>query len=214
MTNMGLYILLITLVLLYFLYLFFRVQNNKNERLQKNLDGKKQSNKQNILYMCISAVMMALAAVLKVFGIMLTTEMRISFFALPLILTGLICGFEWGIVTAIGADLTYSLFSGYAFNPAFTLSAVYWGILGGIFKHINKSNKLNLFVIFLGVFICSILETHTNLLVTFLLYGRWTTVASLMTKYLVLIIKLPILSLFIYILNKRVINKLFRKVEE
>ncbi len=210
---MTIYILLVLLVLIYFLYLYKTVNKNKEERLKNNLDGQKSSNKMNVLYICVSAVMMALAAVLKVFGIMLTTEMRISFFALPLILTGLFCGMEWGIITSIGADLTYSLFSGYAFNPAFTLSAVYWGVLGGIFQKINNKNKLNIFVVFFGVLITSLLETHTNILVTLLLYGTATSIASLLTKYLVLVIKLPIITFLVYILNKRVINKLFRKVE-
>ena len=79
---------------------------------------------------------------------------------------------------------------------------------------LKAKGKLNLFVIFIGIFITSLLETHTNVLVTLLLYGKATTIASLITKYLVLIIKLPIISLLVYVLNKRVINKLFKKVEE
>lgn len=157
------------------------------------------------------AILMALGATLKVFGIMITTNMRISFFAIPLILAGLLHGFGFGIVTSIGADLVYSLFSGYAFNPAFTLSAVYWGILGGAFHYfVKKKGNLPLLIIIVGVFITSMLETHTNLIVTYILYGTGTTMVQLFTKYLILLIKWPLIVLVIKLLYERLFKQLIK----
>ena len=172
-------------------------------------NNKKLSNKDITRMIVTSAILMALASVLKMFGIMITTEMRISFFQTPLILAGLMNGFGFGIVTSIGADLVYSLFSGYAFNPAFTLSAVYWGVLGGLFHYVvRKKGSLKWFIVVIGVFITSLLETHTNLLVTYILYGSGTTMAALLIKYAVLIIKLPLISIIVIILYNRVLKKL------
>ena len=204
---MTIYIFLV-LILLFILVILFWFNKRKIPQEKGELENNNNDSTNLVLLIAISSVMMALGALLKVFGIMLTPNMRISFFALPLMLTGLICGMEYSILTAIGADLIYSLFSGYAFNPAFTLSAVYWGILGGIFKILKDKNHLNFFAIFLGILITSLLETHTNLLVTYMLYGTYTTIASLITKYIVLIIKLPLLALLLYGINKRVIDKI------
>ena len=172
-------------------------------------NNKKLSNKDITRMIVTSAILMALASVLKMFGIMITTEMRISFFQTPLILAGLMNGFGFGIVTSIGADLVYSLFSGYAFNPAFTLSAIYWGVLGAILRLIlKKKGSLKWLVVGIGVLITSILETHTNLLVTYILYGSGTTLMALLTKYAVLIIKLPLITIIVTVLYNRVIKKL------
>lgn len=204
---MKIYIFLV-LILLFILIILFWFNKEKNAKEENKMEKSGQSSKNLVLIMAIASSMMALGAILKVFGIMLNANMRIAFFALPIMLSGLICGMEYGILTAIGADLIYSLFSGYAFNPAFTLSAVYWGILGGVFRILKNKNKLNIVVIFLGILIASLLETHTNLVVTYILYGTYTTIASLITKYIVLIIKLPILSLLLYVIDKRVIDKI------
>ena len=209
---MSIIIILLLLVFIYFIYLFFHVRKNKEERiknnlLENNIDHKK-ANKINIFYLATASMMIALGAVLKIYGIMITDQMRISLFAIPLMLSGLVCGMELGIVTAIGADLTYSIFSGYAFNPAFTISAVYWGILGGIFHNLRAKGKLSIIKIILGILIVSLLETHTNLIVTYILYGTFTTIASLITKYIILLVKLPILSAVMILINYRVINKI------
>ena len=58
---------------------------------------------------CVS-IMAALAVVLKSFGIMIGDSMRISFFAVPLMIAGLIGGFGWGMVAALAADMIYGFF--------------------------------------------------------------------------------------------------------
>ena len=158
----------------------------------------------------ISAVLMALGVILKYFSITIPPTLRISFFAVPLILSGIIGGIPMGLVTAFGADLIYGLFlNPYPYNVGFALSALYWGVLGGIFHmFIKRKDKLPLFIILIGIFITSLLETHTNVLMTLCLYGTHTAFVDLLQKYLVLIVKFPFIVFVIKILYERVIKKL------
>ena len=193
----------------------YRVLIRKPSDLQLEEKKKKTSNSSLISKIAISSVLMALGAVLKFFGIMITSNMRLSFFAIPLILSGLLNGLGFGLLTSLGADLLYSLISGYAFNPAFTISALYWGILGAVFSRIaKKKGNLSIFVIFLGVLLTSLLETHTNIIVTYILYGSGTTMLVLLTKYLVLIIKLPIIVGVIKLLYERLIKGMLKQKGE
>lgn len=157
----------------------------------------------------ICSILMALGAVLKYYGIMITTNLRISFFAIPLILGGLVGGIPLGLLTALGADLLYSIISGYAFNIGYTISALYYGVLGGLFLlYFNKKQKLPIYIILLGVFAVLVLETHTNLLVTYIIYGSFTAFSEMLVKYLLLIIKLPLISFMVKLIFERVILKL------
>ena len=157
----------------------------------------------------ISAILMALGAVLKYYGIMLTPTIRISFFAVPLILAGLTCGMPYGLLASFGADLIYSMVSGYTYNFGFAISALYWGVLGGIFNIIvRRKNKLPILVIIIGIFITSILETHTNVLMSLVLYGTHTALVDLLQKYLVLVIKFPLLVIITKLIYERVIKRL------
>ena len=82
----------------------------------------------------ISAVLMALGVILKYYSITIPPSLRISFFAVPLILAGLVGGIPYGLITAFGTDLIYGLFlNPYPYNVGFALSALYWGLLGGLF---------------------------------------------------------------------------------
>ncbi len=158
----------------------------------------------------ISAVLMALGVILKYYSITIPPTLRISFFAVPLILSGLIGGIPLGLVTAFGADLIYGLFlNPYPYNVGFALSALYWGILGGVFHIVVKrKNNLPLLVVILGIFITSLLETHTNVLMTLWLYGTHTALVDLLQKYLILILKFPLMVFVVKILYERVIKKL------
>ena len=81
--------------------------------------------------------------------------------------------------------------------------------LGGVFNLIIKrKEKLPLLVIIIGIFVTSILETHTNVLMTFVLYGTHTAMVDLLQKYLILILKFPLLVIVIKLLYERVIKKL------
>lgn len=160
---------------------------------------------------CIS-IMAALAVVLKHFGIMIGDSMRISFFAIPLLIAGLIGGVSWGVVAALAADVTYGLFlSSFGFNPIYTISALFWGIAGGFLKiYINRFDKLSWLFLSLIVLVTSLLETSNNALWDFVLYGKELTMVLFGYKLIIIGIKLPIIVLLVKIINDRVLKLVFR----
>ena len=193
------------IIILITIYLFLKFKENKK-------DGKalKNESKYAIRNIAISSILMALAAILKVYGIMIGTDMRLAFYSIPLILAGLVCGVDYGILAALGADLVYSSVSGYAFNITYTIGAILWGLLGGIFRYWqNKHHKLSIIIVFLGVLIASLLETHINLLSNLILYGKGTTMILMLYKYLIIVIKIPIITSLVILLNERVVKKIF-----
>ncbi len=199
------YVALMFILLMVF-YVYLKIRNKK----QQNLFA--YETKKAIRNIAISAVLMALAAILKVYGIMITEQMRISFYAIPLILVGLICGIDYGILACLGADLIYSMFSGFPFNPAYTISILFWGYLGGCLKLLEeKQNKLSVVLVTLGVLITSLLETHINLLSNYVLYGSGVAFMSLIYKYIILIVKVPIITFLVILIYKRVVKKLFKQ---
>lgn len=159
---------------------------------------------------CIS-IMIALAVVLKMFGFMIGTNMRISFFAVPLLVAGVLGGFSWGIVASLAADLIYGFFfNSYGFNPIYTISALFWGFSGGILKQYIKTYK-SLSWIFLSfiVLVSSIMETCNNAVWDIILYGKEMTMMLMGYKFIVIGIKLPILIGIVKLINDRVIKVLF-----
>ena len=193
------------IIILIAIYLYLKFKENKK-------DGKalKNESKHAIRNIAISSILMALAAILKVYGIMIGTDMRLAFYSIPLILAGLVCGVDYGILAALGADLVYSAVSGYAFNITYTIGAILWGLLGGIFRYYQaKHYKLNIIVVFIGVLIASLLETHINLLSNLILYGKGTTMILMLYKYLIIVIKIPIITSLVILLNERVVKKIF-----
>ncbi|MBQ8293492.1 MAG: folate family ECF transporter S component [Bacilli bacterium] len=161
---------------------------------------------------CVS-IMIALAVVLKTFGFMIGTNMRISFYAIPLLVAGIIGGFSWGLVASLAADLIYGLFfNSYGFNPVYTISALLWGFSGGLLKQYIKSyGKLSWFFLGFIVLTASVLETCNNAIWDFALYGRGVTEMLMGYKFIVIGIKLPILISVSKLINDRVLKVLFVK---
>ena len=104
---------------------------------------------------CVS-IMAALAVVLKSFGIMIGDSMRISFFAVPLMIAGLIGGFGWGMVAALAADMIYGFFfNPFGFNPIYTISALLWGVVGGVLRVYSKKHNKLPWLFLIGVILIS-----------------------------------------------------------
>ena len=163
---------------------------------------------------CIS-IMAALAVVLKHFGIMIGDSMRISFFAIPLLIAGLIGGISWGLVAALAADVTYGLFlSQFGFNPIYTVSALLWGVAGGVLKiYAKRFNKLSWFFLGIIVLVTSLLETSNNALWDFVLYDKGLTMVLFGYKLIIIAIKFPIIILLVRVINDRVLKLIFREEE-
>lgn len=192
------------IIILLAIYLYLKLKENKQ-------DGQtlKRETKYAIRNIALSSILMALAAILKIYGIMIGTDMRLAFYSVPLILAGLVCGVDYGILAALGADLVYSSVSGYAFNVTYTIGAILWGLLGGILRQYEINHKkIGIIIVSIGVVIASLLETHINLLSNLILYGQGTTMLLLFYKYLIIIIKIPIITTLVILLYKRVVKKI------
>ena len=157
------------------------------------------------------SILVALTVVLKMYGFMITPNMRISFYAVPLLISGIIGGFTPGIVAGIAADMIYGFFfNSYGYNPIYTVSAVLWGIAGGFlnFQFKRKGNLSWILVIFV-ILATSLLETSNNALWDLILYSKETTLVLFGYKLAVIGIKLPVIVFVTKIINDRVIKVLF-----
>ncbi len=161
----------------------------------------------NIQMLAILSLLMSLAVVGKMYSFMLGDYLRLSFFAVPLLLAGIIGGLPWGIVVAIGADLLYGfVFNSFGYNPIYTISSMFWGIAGGILAtFIKKQNHLGWVVLIITVLVTSFLETGNNAIMNLLLYGEETTLAVLGYRVIAIFIKLPIIAVCIKIIYDRVV---------
>ena len=167
----------------------------------------------NLKIIASISVLVALAVVLKIFGFMIGTNMRISFYAVPLLIAGIIGGFGPGLIAALAADMIYGFFfNSYGYNPIFTISALFWGVAGGLLNfEFKKRGKISWIFTICVVLITSLLETSNNALWDFVIYGKGTTIILFGYKLAVIGIKLPIIVLITKIINDRVIKVLFKE---
>lgn len=157
------------------------------------------------------SVLVALTVVLKTLSFMIGDQMRISFYAIPLLIVGIMGGFVPGIIASIAADMIYGFFfNSYGFNPIYTVSAIFWGLAGGLLnQQVKRVGKLSWILTLIVVLITSLLETSNNAIWDFMLYDRGVTMMLLGYKLIVIVIKLPIIVLVTKIINDRVIRVLF-----
>ncbi len=82
----------------------------------------------------VLCAMLAAVSILcgKYFAIPVGTVLRFSFENLPILLSGIICGPIFGLLTGITADLVGCVMVGYEINPLVTLGAAVIGFCGGI----------------------------------------------------------------------------------
>ncbi len=169
--------------------------------------------KLNLKIIASISVLVALAVVLKIFGFMIGTNMRISFYAVPLLIAGIIGGFGPGLIASLAADLIYGFFfNSYGYNPVFTVSALFWGVAGGLLSlEFKKRGKISYLFTICVVLITSLMETTNNALWDFVIYGRGTTIILFGYKLAAIGIKLPIIVLITKVINDRVIKVLFKE---
>lgn len=161
-----------------------------------------QQRKYDLSLIIVVSIMMALAIVFKVTSYTIMT-MRISLFAIPLLLAGLIGGSGLGAIAGLGADIIYGVFfSPFAFNPFFTISSVIWGVAGGFLR--SKEHHIAIIPLIMIVIVTSILETAINTIGMFI-YAYEGVLASLPKRLLVMIVKWPIIVLVVKAIDERVI---------
>lgn len=151
------------------------------------------------------AVLTALAIVLKKFSID-TGMFRISLFDTPIILAGMIAGPLWGVLVGFYSDLIYGLISGHPFSFIMMLSALAWGLCGGILY----KKKVNYLILLLMVLGFSIVATTINSVQLYIWYGggMWL---DLPQRIITMLIKWPITTTIVYILYKNLVKYFFKE---
>lgn len=146
----------------------------------------------------IMAILTALSIVLKKFSID-TGMFRISLFDTPIILAGMIAGPLWGVLVGFYSDLVYGLISGYQFSFIMMLSALAWGLCGGLLY----KKKLNFILLLLIILITSCVATTINSIQLYIWYGGGMFV-DLPQRIITMIIKWPITTIVVYILFRNI----------
>lgn len=83
-----------------------------------------------------SALLAAISVVMaRLLSFAPVPEMRLSLDKFPLFLSGMFFGPLAGAMVSFAADFIGCLFSPYGFNPVFSLTAIFYGVLGGLFRH-------------------------------------------------------------------------------
>ena len=121
--------------------------------------------KKQIQTLTLMAILTALSIVLKKFSID-TGLFRISLFDTPIIIAGMIAGPLWGVLVGFYSDLIYGLISGYQFSFIMMLSALVWGLCGGVLY----KKKPKYLVLLLVVLISSVITTTINSLQLYIFY--------------------------------------------
>jgi len=166
----------------------------------------KKNRSLDIQTMVLLSVLVAFAIALKVYSFT-TVSMRISFFAVPVLVAGMIAGPALGGLAGFLADLVYGLvFSSFAYNPFFAISMTLWGVVGGILPR-RQNGKLNLTALFIFILAMSLVETSVNTLGMYLFYGPSVAFADLPVRIVTLFVKWPLIGASIKILDERLIHQ-------
>ncbi|MDD3999715.1 MAG: folate family ECF transporter S component [Bacilli bacterium] len=149
----------------------------------------------------LAALFVAVGAFLKIYSIQVTDSMRISFFAIPIMLAGFYLGPVYGLLTGFAVDTVYFMISPYAsFWSLYTISTVVWGLTGALIKKAHQRFGLFSFIFF--IIITSIFETGFNTMANYL-YGLdiWLTLVS---RIITMLVRVP----FLVFLMNLLVNKL------
>lgn len=187
--------------------LLYRTRNRKLVKFE-NFQIPKISKKQLIRRITLSAILIALSTILKSISIS-TGEIRLGFYEVPVFLSGMVLGPLFGSLVGLGADLIYSLSSGYSFSFIMMCSAIMWGLFGGLFY--NKNGKfVNVLIICL---ITSVLATTINSVQLYIYYGMGMF-GNLPNRIITMLIKWPIITFLTWMLNEKVIKVIVKKISK
>ena len=165
-----------------------------------------------VLKMTYAGVFIALSIVLtRVFTVPIQIAgiqaIRINLGFIPIILAGIILGPKYGgAVGGIADILGYLLNSGGgAYFPGFTLTSAMVGILPALMM---LKFKLNIFILFVSIFITTLTVTVLNTFWLVILFNKGFMIL-LVPRLLSLLIMCPVYTFFVYYL-KKILDKTLR----
>lgn len=166
----------------------------------------KYNRKDTIRKIVFSSILIATGVILKTISFQ-TGQIRLGFYEVSVFLAGITLGPIYGGLVGLGVDLGYSLFSGYQFSIIMMISAIMWGIIGGLIH--NK--KISYFQLLIYSLVASVIATSINSVQLYLYYGMGMF-ANLPLRIITMLIKWPLITSFVWLLKKRVINVIIKKI--
>ena len=181
--------------------------------------------KKKIYLICVIAIMIALCFALdRVATFEIANSLKITFYALPLLVTGIIHGPIVGLITGAISGLFIQLFK---WGPSVTtvfymIAPAMWGLISGLvykgFK--NKSLKLRILGYILAVVSASIMATISNTFAFFMdflliensYYTPALIIGSLLGRIITMLIMIVIYSILVIPICTSV-NQFVRKDE-
>ncbi len=159
----------------------------------------KQSHRLRMLI--LAGFFASMGVALKHFAIQ-TAEFRLSFYDIPLFLGGMFLGPLFGLMIGFAVDWVYVLTSPWAFSfNFFTLSAMTWGFLGGLFFFLPK--KLNMVKLSVIIIITSVIAFTFNSIQLYIMYNTGMF-AVLPVRIIAMILKWPLQIYVISMIYNRV----------
>lgn len=146
------------------------------------------------------AIMAALAVALK-FTSITTMEYRLTFYDIPLMISGLVFGPVVGGIAGFVTDWIYATTQGWPIG-LFTLSSIAWGLIPGLLLFVLK--KVNLMSIIVIVLITSITAFGLNTFALYTIQGSGV-LAMLPARLITMAIKWPIQVIIVQQVYARVI---------
>ena len=151
------------------------------------------------------AILVAMSIVLKSFLSLETQVFRVTFYDIPLIILGVMVGPIAGIIGGFAVDFMHVMFSPFAFTfNLFTVSAIMWGFIPGIFLF-KRNFRVSTLVIIIAF--TSIIAFSLNTAQLYLWYGSGSVIGALPMRLITMVIKIPIQVILI----KNVLERLYEQ---
>ena len=149
---------------------------------------------------------MAIGIVLKSISFQ-TGQIRLGFYEVAVFLAGITLGPLYGGLVGLGSDLVYSLTSGYSFSVIMMISAIMWGLIGGLLHN----RKISYFKILIYCIIANVTATSINSVQLYIYYGMGMF-ANLPTRIITMLIKWPLITTIVWLLEERIIKVIIKKI--
>lgn len=158
--------------------------------------------------MVAGALLAAMAVILK-YGSFTLLDYRLTFYDIPLMITGIVFGPVVGAIVGFITDWIYTVGMGYTIG-LFTISSILWGLLPGLMLLVLK--HINLKTIIIIVLVTSVLAFLSNTMALYVMYGSGT-LANLPARIITMIIKWPVQVYAMKLIYERVLLPLKIKRE-
>ena len=122
--------------------------------------------------MVLAAILTAISVVIDTtFKLVIPTQLiGVPFYAIPIVIGAIILGVKYSVIIAILGDIISVLLApGVAMLPLFTLSALMWGLIPGLFLYKHEGSLLRIIII---VLIAHLIVTSLNSFALFIHFHR------------------------------------------